>query len=853
METHDPRPSPPGLVSPDDDGLWMKLDSSPNKEHTESPSIASAETPQAPPAVITRYYSVMDNEDADDVFIPPPPPPSLPAFMAPLIPAEGSTDATANNSIVTLSNEAADATEAKANPSGLDWHHGEKQLKAAQVDQVTAQILKASMDLGSLSNNKNFTLATDTDPTSVEGTSSLMETCPDTHGRRHPAATDRKSNEETEGRVIVSAAERYFYPEQNSDNDPHSDSKGDTTRSSDICGLADNNSNLTAENADSDSVKTSAPTLSGLGVDDDDFKSCGITEVHKCNQNNIDGETNQLQVAEIPADETTDDQDFVDNRSFDHNLTKDESERRECDMSGKRVLQLPTSEGTDETATKAETGDGSRKIASHIQQGEILLQRLQLVQQRQDVHMSESHLTSQQVVHETGDEQKGTSGTEVDDRTMCEGDEQEKNKGKDTETTARESSSMPDQTEHRRSIGAEAEKSEMEQCENLVLSDLPLVNPQETSTTKGPVPSARHRFSAAETSIEILEADQGKQNLQRAGGVFNLTDDPDDVLEIPFKTNISLKLFPSKDGQGQQSSGQFSEQKMQKEISQDLHRELALVNQGKIPGGYSKGEIRQLKETKLVFEAFQQENTEGPTRHRKPGASVIKGHVYPSVLERTRSLEMFRIKSCPVSRAQSLRLYKPAATEHEKSPENLRSRSPNGGSQDKTRLSPYPKKDKHLHVCRSMDSLSPDVSGSAVETRSKTREGNTRQDSPIFKHNPFFKLRPALALQSEVEKDIREAREREEELRRQRSTLYGEKRKSSREEEKSRFTKTPDVKQSTGKLDRVWPPLSRKEQTKSEQTQQEPRVHRAGGEKAPLWQLWESGRINGQPPQEENS
>ncbi|GLD60351.1 uncharacterized protein AKAME5_001225800 [Lates japonicus] len=313
-----------------------------------------------------------------------------------------------------------------------------------------------------------------------------------------------------------------------------------------------------------------------------------------------------------------------------------------------------------------------------------------------------------------------------------------------------------------------------------------------------------------------------------AGGVSSITDNPDVYWRFPLRPISHLSHYPQVD-QGQSSDWQFSEQKMQKEISQEIQRELVLVNQGKIPGGYSKGEVRQLKETKLLFEAFQQDNTEGPTRHRKPPTTAIRGHVYPSVLERTRSLEMLSLKSCLVSRAHSLRLYESATSEREKDPEILRSKSPTGGLQDKTRLSPYPKQDKHLRLYRSMDSISADVS--AVETRSKTREGNTRQGSPILKHNPFFKLRPALALQPEVEKDIREAKERRSCA--DRDVLYVR-------------------KQSRGKLELVWPPPSKNDQMKSEQTQQEPKVHRAGGQKAPLWQRWESGLINGQPSKEKD-
>ncbi|KAF7650598.1 hypothetical protein LDENG_00123320 [Lucifuga dentata] len=274
---------------------------------------------------------------------------------------------------------------------------------------------------------------------------------------------------------------------------------------------------------------------------------------------------------------------------------------------------------------------------------------------------------------------------------------------------------------------------------------------------------------------------QEMKNLQRAEGVLNLADNPD-VLEIPFKTNITLEPQPTNAASCRRTDWQFSEKRMQGEISQEVQRELLLVSQGKISGEYSKEEIRQLKETKMLFEAFQQDNTAGPTRHRKPPTSLSKSHIYPSVLQRTRSLQQLSLKSHPVSQSHFLRMCKSPASEREKIPENLRSKSPTGGSKDNARLCPYPKHDQHLRLCKSMDSINNDVSTSAVEAGSKMEDRNKPGESPILKQNPFFKLRPALTLQPEVEKDIREAKEREEELRRQRCSLYGESRQTNEEE-----------------------------------------------------------------------
>ncbi|KAL3054271.1 hypothetical protein OYC64_006572 [Pagothenia borchgrevinki] len=52
-------------------------------------------------------------------------------------------------------------------------------------------------------------------------------------------------------------------------------------------------------------------------------------------------------------------------------------------------------------------------------------------------------------------------------------------------------------------------------------------------------------------------------------------------------------------------------------------------------------------------------------------------------------------------------------------------------------------------------------------------------------------------------------------------------------------------KQSSRKLERVWPPPSKKSE------QQEAKVQRAGGQKT-LWQRWEAGLINGKPSKENN-
>ncbi|XP_043955270.1 uncharacterized protein LOC122821426 [Gambusia affinis] len=772
------------------------------------------------PAQVKRYYSLMDDDEGpDDVFIQPPSPPPCRVVLSP---TEGSTSATPADSGVTLPTKAADAT--RANPCSLDRHHGEKQLMAArnELDEEitsTMQPSMESMDDTLLSNDMNSTPMDYQDQKSTDDSACLVERRHDKTGEaeRNNTSGDEESNEEPEdGPKPWKEEENYKQIFSDVDENP-----GDTTNQEKEC-----DKNYKGISCLDERDLELSRTMSDLNKINDftssepsEFTNDGTEERTKCGTK----------------------EEYVGTRSSHNILTRSEQESEEM----------------------IEQVDGNRRIASDIQQGEQLLQRLQMVQLRHDdipniaqeiikVAKAEEEDRFRSEVGNGGIRGKSVTSDEYEE----EGASKEKELGtnvtenknnEDNGTEARTTLSTPPGRAQQKQIDTkDADESLDDYSEILPSSTLPLPSPHEMPD-EIPFISAGHRFSAAETSMEkqIQEAARARQNLQRAGGVFNLADNPD-VLEIPFKTDVSLESLLTKACTVQQSQWQFSEKKMQKEISQEIQRELVLVNQGKIPGEYCKGEARQLKETKLLFEAFQQGSMEGTTRHGKLPTTAMKGPVYPSVLERTRSLETFSLKTCLVSRAHSLRLCNSTTLKGDKSPETLKSKSPTGGSHDKTRLSPYSKHDKHLRLHRSMDSINSESSASAAESRGKTKE---RQGSPILSQNPFFKLRPAMALQPEVEKDIREAEEREEELRRQRCTLYGEDRHKNEDEGKHRCTMTlkSDVKlQSRGKLERLWPPPSKTDQKKSGEVQQEAKVHRAGGQKAPLWHLWESGLINGQ-------
>ncbi|CAL9693567.1 unnamed protein product [Knipowitschia caucasica] len=557
-----------------------------------------------------------------------------------------------------------------------------------------------------------------------------------------------------------------------------------------------------------------------------------------------------------------------------------------------------------EVLNEASRAISESRIATEILQGENLLQRLQLVQQRQDLDETpkeeENMMTRENAAPENDQQEEGSdkdqNGSTLLTMTVTFEDCIQK---RDVDSCNKE------HFENMTVIRADEDVSESLSTSNLnigivhlttecVVEDerheihetfdeqicveektssnndgdereseasLPTMSPQQTDDSdadyftetdilkikdenRTPIPLC-HRLSAAETNMEkqFQESCQIAQDLERVEGLFDLTQNPD-VLEIPFKMNISLEPLFTRETSDLGKEGPLSEQEKQKDISQELQKELVVVNLGKIPGGNSKGESRQMKDAKLLFEAFQQEKTEGPTRIRKPQASLPHGQVYPSVLERTRSLERFSQKISPMLRTHSFRQV--SGFEKETHPETFRPLSPS--IRDKTRLCPYPKHEKRLH--KSMDAVDVNMPTAAGVNNSKKEP--LREMSLLIKENPFFKLRPALSLQPEVEKDIREAKKREDDLRKQRSSLYGEMKLGSKDERGyTADHKTDSMHKTTGRLECVWPPPAKKDTTQTEQ--QEAKVQRALGPRAALWQRWETGLVNKPSPTTHNN
>ncbi|KAM4603580.1 uncharacterized protein misp3 isoform 1-T2 [Polymixia lowei] len=466
--------------------------------------------------------------------------------------------------------------------------------------------------------------------------------------------------------------------------------------------------------------------------------------------------------------------------------------------------------------------------------------------------------------------------------------------------------------EHNRGSRMESDSCDDSQSDSGVSADFSPCSTLENHTTDSPAPPAK------ETPIEkeIRRAVEREQSLRKSRGLQNPPATPEYV-DIPFRKSILSQGLPVKSERSQGKDRQFAGKKMQKEIHTEAQREQALVNLGKVPGFYDKGSVRELKEKKQLFEAFQEPRDSSlilSPRSKAPSwtsasdlstppanlkdvsspASTQRG----SFAERSRSIDLLNQTQSTTS---------PSAKEG-----GYTCKSPQGpgfseGSDCQViilegnlslpaqRLNPS-KPLQHSHRSDSLtkaEALTVVNSGTLNASSAGRRdyqgetgrqeeveaevEAEVNGNDEVPAENPFFKLRSSTALV--VEQDIREAQERERELRKQRSSLYraaevsrgedggiggwgGGGRPARIERQRSTFSPlpnglaTPDlpasqsrggagsstVRQSLGKLG-MWPPAQTEDkQLNRSEAQLSPRAPR---HKTPLLQRWESGLFNG--------
>ncbi|XP_071401346.1 uncharacterized protein [Centroberyx affinis] len=464
---------------------------------------------------------------------------------------------------------------------------------------------------------------------------------------------------------------------------------------------------------------------------------------------------------------------------------------------------------------------------------------------------------------------------------------------------------------HSRATKMESDSCDDSQSDSGVSADFSPCSTLESHTT---IPTGLPTPLTNETPIEreIRRAIEREHSLRRSRGLQNPPTTPEYV-EIPLRKSVLAQSLPAKSERGQGKDRQFAGKKMQQEIHAEAQREQALVKLGKVPGFYDKGTVRQLKERKQLFEAFQEPKDSSLTlsnRSKAPSwasasdlstlenqedisapASTLGG----SFVERRRSLDLLRQTQSPTSASATGGGFIPTSPRGPGFSEGTGCQviilENNLGLPAKT---PYPSKPlQHPNSSASfteaealtvVDSgalhASPSRPGGYGGITGREEKMEDEEEEAVPKENPFFKLRSSTAL-VKVEQDIREAQERERELRNQRSSLYGGTgvsrgrggggagrggggRPASIERQSPTFPSppplnglaTPDLhassskggtgppaaRQSLGKLG-MWPPAQAEdEQISQPEALQSPRTPR---QKTPLLQRWESGLVNG--------
>ncbi|XP_029906046.1 uncharacterized protein misp3 [Myripristis murdjan] len=461
-------------------------------------------------------------------------------------------------------------------------------------------------------------------------------------------------------------------------------------------------------------------------------------------------------------------------------------------------------------------------------------------------------------------------------------------------------------SKHSRVIKMESDSYDDSQSDSGVSADLSPCNTLEshTNTPRG-IPTRQN-----ETPIEreIRRAVEREHSLRRSRGLQNPPISPEYV-EIPLRKSVISQSLPAKSERTQDKDRHFAGKKMQQEIYTEAQREQALVKLGKVPGVYDKGTFRQLKERKKVFEAFQ-----GPKDSSLTISTRSKAPSWSSASEFS-TLENQEDISSPASTPGGSFMGRRRSTELLSQTQNPTSGMTKGGRStstltqgprlsegtgcqviilennlDLTAQTPFPSLPlqhsnspaafPETEALSVVDSgtlcASPSRIGGHKGISRKEEQMEVEEDEAVPKENPFFKLRSSTAL---VKLDIQEAQERERELRKQRSSLYGGTkvargrggqarggrgggRPASIERQSptppssplnglpisdlpaslsKRGSGPPPARQSLGKLG-MWPPAQAEEEISRPEVLLSPRTPR---QKTPLLQRWEMGLVNG--------
>ncbi|KAF3852252.1 hypothetical protein F7725_005607 [Dissostichus mawsoni] len=320
----------------------------------------------------------------------------------------------------------------------------------------------------------------------------------------------------------------------------------------------------------------------------------------------------------------------------------------------------------------------------------------------------------------------------------------------------------------------ESDSYDDSQSDSGVSADFSPCSTLEGNTTISPAAAPK------ETPIEreIRRAIEREHSLRRSRGLPNPPTAPEYV-EIPLRKTVQSITLNSERCQGKDR--QFAGKKMQQEIHEETQREQDLVKLGTVPGFYDKGTVRQLKDRKQLFEAFQKPDDSTLSLSARSQAMSWSSVSDISTLEDQEDIssQASTIRGSHVERihTQSQNLAKGGGT-------------PRGAGYSEGKgcqviilennlsvpaLKLYHAKPEAQPVTvvdsgRSNFTSSRTGGHDGIQVREPEKEEVEDEGAP--KENPFFKLRSSTNL-VKVENDIREAQEREKELHKQRVSLYG--------------------------------------------------------------------------------
>ncbi|XP_072550371.1 uncharacterized protein [Salminus brasiliensis] len=466
-------------------------------------------------------------------------------------------------------------------------------------------------------------------------------------------------------------------------------------------------------------------------------------------------------------------------------------------------------------------------LAENIHQGELLLYRLHLVQQNQELQQvsdgpSASNTVAIVMANDTVKSVTMMPGTEGENDEQKEGDlpcRVETTQKKENQTEAVDTSSAGIE-EHR--------QAKMEKENTRPLEETPIQR-------------------------EIRQGLERENSLRRSRGLDNWADKSLELVEIPVKRSLEVPDSSSCTDLAFNADKRLAKRKMLQDINQEAMKEQAVKKLGKVPGIYDKGYAREIKERKMLFEAFHQcrkVDAQGSSRGRKLFSSSFtaknaetlgeQGESLPFACKfgRTRSLEiftndLFKDSSAPLPGCES-------GQNDTDSHKECQMKDLEGDATSHDDASLHETQSKSLRQALSLSSLDLD-SGIMPSVQDNYKEDEA--SSVLKGRNPFFQLRPSMSLRPDVEKEIQEAMEREQELRRLRSHLYGD--QGDRQEVQLEGNTQSSCPESTstlsdhvhrGKLTLIWPPPCSK-------VIEEPGPQKPIGQRPTLWHYWETGMV----------